>query len=148
FSDPDERRERDLIFRTLCRQARLVAVATRWAAEDLVANLDVPRRKIAVIPGASPLAAYAQPTEADLARVRAEHRLPESFVLYPAQTWPHKNHLALVDAIALLGREGVDVHVVCSGWLNDFHPTIELRAREQGVAERIRFLGHVPETDV
>ena len=143
FFDDQERRERDLLYRALCRQARVVVTPTHWAAEDVIANLDVPRRKVAVVPGASPLTVYSEPTQADLARVRAAYDLPDAFVLYPAQTWPHKNHLALVDALGLLAAEGVRIPAVCAGWLNDFHPRIEERAREVGVADLLRFPGHL-----
>jgi glycosyltransferase involved in cell wall biosynthesis len=148
FFAPEERRDRDRIYRTLCRQARVVVAQTRWGAEDLVANLDVPRRKIAVIPAASPLAAYGEPAEDDLARVRAAYDLPDAFFLYPAQTWPHKNHLGLVDAVALLAGEGIRPAVVCAGWQNDFYGTIEGRVRERGLEGLIRFPGLVPGADV
>ena len=143
FFEDGERRDRDLIYRALCRQARIVVTPTRWAAEDVIANLQVPRRKLAIISGASPLTVYPAPTAADLARVRAAYDLPEEFVLYPAQTWPHKNHLALVEALALLARDGVRIPAVCAGWQNDFFPTIEARAEEAGVAEQLRFPGHL-----
>jgi glycosyltransferase involved in cell wall biosynthesis len=146
--DDDDRRERDLVYRTLCRQAAVVVAPTRWGADDLVANLGVPRRKVAVIPPASPLGAYGEPTPADLARVAAAYDLPQTFALYPAQTWPHKNHLALVEALALLASEGVRLTVVCAGWKNDFYPTIERAAREAGVADRLRFPGHVSGPDL
>jgi glycosyltransferase involved in cell wall biosynthesis len=143
FFGDDERRERDLLYRALCRQARVVVTPTRWAAEDVVANLDVPRRKVAIVAGASPLAVYAEPTEHELARTRATYDLPEAFVLYPAQTWPHKNHLALVDALVLLAADGLRITAVCAGWLNDHHQRIEKRAREAGVGDLLRFPGHL-----
>jgi glycosyltransferase involved in cell wall biosynthesis len=116
---------------------------TRWAAEDVIANLQVPRRKVAIVPGASPLAVYGDPSAAEVASVRAARGLPDAFVLYPAQTWPHKNHLALVDALALLRRDGVRVDAVCAGWQNDFFPQIEERAHETRVAEQLCFTGHL-----
>jgi glycosyltransferase involved in cell wall biosynthesis len=143
FFEDGERRDRDRIYRALCRQARLVVTPTRWAADDVVANLQVPRRKLAIIPGASPLTVFGEPSDGDVARVRERFRLPDAFVLYPAQTWPHKNHLALVDAISLLAREGVRVDAVCAGWQNDFFPEIEARARDAAVADRIAFTGHL-----
>jgi len=148
FFEADDRRNRDLIYRALSRQARVVVTATRWAADDVVANLGVPRRKVAVIPAASPLTAYGEPTRADLERVREAYDLHEAFVLYPAQSWPHKNHLALVDAVALLAHEGVRIPVVCAGWLNDFFPTIERRVREAGVGDHVVFLRQVPGEDM
>jgi glycosyltransferase involved in cell wall biosynthesis len=148
FFDPDDRRDRDLIYRALCRQARVVVTPTRWGAEDVIANLDVPRRKVAVIPAASPLTVYTEPTPADLARLRATLDLPDAFVLYPAQTWPHKNHLALVEATAQLARQGVRIPIVCAGWQNDFYATIEEKVRSAGMSELIRFPGHLAGPDV
>jgi glycosyltransferase involved in cell wall biosynthesis len=148
FFTPTEWSERDALYRALCRQARVVVTPTRAVAEDLTANFDVPMRKVAVVPPASPLAAYAEPTEGDLARIRAAYELPETFVFYPAQTWPHKNHLALVEALSLLAREGTRIPVVCAGWLNDFHPTIEERVREAGLSREIRFVGQLSGPEV
>jgi glycosyltransferase involved in cell wall biosynthesis len=148
FFDADDRRARDLIYRALCRQARVVVMPTRWGAEDVIANLGVPRRKVAVIPAASPLTAYAEPTAADLARVRAALDLPEAFVLYPAQTWPHKNHMALVKATAELAGQGILIPVICAGWQNDFYATIDREVRSAGLSELIRFPGHLAGPDV
>lgn len=44
------------------------------------------------------------------------YRLPEKFLLYPASTWQHKNHLRLLEAIKKLNNP--DIYLVCTG-----HPT-------------------------
>lgn len=144
FFAPDERRERDGLYRALCRQAKVVVTATRWAAEDVIAHLDVPRRKVAVIPPASPLAAYGEPAPAD--DVRRRYDLPEAFALYPARTWPHKNHETLVDALGELARDGTHVPLVCTGSPTEREPALEERARSCGAD--VRFLGHVPAADL
>jgi hypothetical protein len=42
--------------------------------------------------------------------------LPEAFVFYPAQTWPHKNQSVLLEALAFLrDRHGLEVPLACSG---------------------------------
>ncbi|MDX6542616.1 MAG: hypothetical protein QOK32_219 [Gaiellaceae bacterium] len=148
FFDDGDRRDRDLIYRSLCHQARVVVTPTRWGAEDVVANLDVPRRKLAVIPPAAPLTAYPEPTPEDFARVRAEYALPSEFVLYPAQTWPHKNHLALIDAVASLARAGTAVHVVCPGWKTEHYSALQGRLAETGVDGSFTFPDYVAGPDV
>ena len=61
------------------------------------------------MPGGSVLSEYPAPTADDLDRLRARLSLPESFLLYPAQTWPHKNHERLLEALARSqGRERRD----------------------------------------
>src|SRR5688572_28148468 len=62
------------------------------------------------------LSAGLLPPPEDLAeepkRVRAMHGLPERYLFYPAQFWPHKNHKRIVEALALLRDRGTRVDVV------------------------------------
>ena len=144
FSDRD-RRNRAATYRTLARRAALVAVATSWVKRDVVEHLGVSADHVAVVPLAPFVAAYLEPTAADLERTRLERRLPGGgFALYPAQTWAHKNHLGLVEALALL-RDEYDLRVplVASGRLNDFYPVIERRVVELGLSDQVHFVGFV-----
>jgi len=65
-------------------------------------------------------------------------------MFYPAQTWAHKNHLGLLEALAnLRDQRRIFVPLVCSGRLNDFFPQIKKRVRELKLAHQVRFLGFV-----
>ena len=139
---------RDLRYRAFCEQARMVAVASEWGRRDLVAQYGLPAAKIEVIPVAPPTAEYPSPSKEQCEDIRRRHRLPEAFAFYPAQTWPHKNHLALLDALRLLRDRGLRVPLVCSGRQNDFFPTIERRAKEHGLADDVAFLGFVPPVEL
>ena len=53
---------------------------------------------------------------------------PEGFIFYPAQTWPHKNHLRLLEAIQRLRtRHGLEVSLVCTGGQTGAYPEIARR---------------------
>ena len=79
-------------------------------------STDCPRRRSPSCPGGSVLSEYPAPTPDDLDRLRARLSLPESFLLYPAQTWPHKNHERLLEALARVRDEsGVTIPLVCPG---------------------------------
>jgi hypothetical protein len=55
---------------------------------------------------------------------------PGPFILYPAMTWEHKNHLRLLDAIALLReRQQLKINLICTGHKNSFYPSIERRIK-------------------
>ncbi|HEY8491160.1 MAG TPA: glycosyltransferase family 1 protein [Dehalococcoidia bacterium] len=140
---PRVRRLREASYGALCRQARLVAVSTSWCREDVIRHFGLPAEKVQVVPLAPALDAYPQPTEGDLAAARERFSLPDAFVLYPAQTWPHKNHLGLLEALALLRRQGLAPPLVCTGHRNEFFPVIQRRARERGLSDQVRFLGYV-----
>lgn len=141
---PEEVRRRDFRYGEFCRAAAMVSVASLWHKRDVVKSYDLPPEKVSVIPLAPALAAYAAPTQASVRAVRERCGLPQAFVLYPAQSWPHKNHIALLEALALLrDREGLEIPLVCTGDRNDFFPTIRSRAAELGLTDSVRFLGFV-----
>lgn len=139
-----DRLARDLRYRALCHQARTVAVCSSWVKEDLVWHYGLPSDKIAVIPLAPSSAAYPTPSESEISEIRRRLNLPETFVFYPAHTWPHKNHLGLIEALALLrDRHGLNVSFVSSGRITDFASEIRERASRLGLMDQIRLLGFV-----
>jgi len=142
--DPAVFARREATYPVYCRHAHAVAVASRFTAADVVARYGVDRDRAFVIPLAAATALGAPPAAATLARVRAAHRLPERFALYPAAAWPHKNHLRLLEALARLrDRDGIVVNLVATGARNEFWPAVERRVAELGLAIQTWFLGFV-----
>ena len=94
------------------------------------------------MPWAPPVEMYRPPSPEDLAEIVSRYELPRSFLLYPAQTWPHKNHRRLVEAVKEAEERGcTDVNVVCTGHGSAGSTVIVAEARRLGIADRIRFLG-------
>jgi glycosyltransferase involved in cell wall biosynthesis len=139
-----ERAAREAHYQAFCRQARVVVVASRWAREDLIRQYHLPPEKVSIVPWAPVVTEYAQPTSRDLVSIRERLALPDGFILYPAQTWPHKNHLGLIEALAILQRErGLRVPLVATGFRNAFHRELERRARQLGVDGQVHWVGFV-----
>lgn len=147
FSERERiRRERN--YRLFCARAAFVPVASTWVKEDLVRQYGLPPGKVVVIPLAPSTAAYPVSTAGDLERLRQRLELPQGFLFYPAQPWPHKNHARLVEALARLRGEGLAIPLVCSGHLNEHFPALERRVAELGMAGQVRFLGFVTPAEV
>lgn len=143
FSD-EERQKREEFYGAFCRQAQMVAVATTWTKRDVMENLKLAEDKVQVVPIAPVLAAYPTPTSDDMAAVKQKFSLPDAFIFYPAQTWAHKNHIKLLEALALLrDRHGLIIPLVSSGHRNDFYTHIEQRASELKLIDQVRFPGFV-----
>ncbi len=135
---------RELTYRAFCRQARMVAVGSSWIRDDLCGQYGLSREKVWVVPGAPAIEAAEPPTAEEQAAVRARYELPAEFLLYPAQTWPHKNHLGLLEALALVrDRWGLRVPLVSTGHRNEFYARIAQRGAELGLEGQVRFLGVV-----
>lgn len=143
FFTPRERLARDITYRAFCERAERVIIPSRWGKRDLIDHYDLPASKIAVIP-AAPALPITPPSASDCEAVRLQLSLPKEFVLYPAQTWAHKNHLGLLEALARLRDEGkVEIPIICTGTLNEFYPTIQRRLRVLQLDRQVKFLGYV-----
>ena len=135
---------REVTYRAFCAQARTVVMMTRWGKDDITARYGLPSAKVCVIPGASVLDAYAEPTDADLGAMRARLTLPQDFAFYPAQTFPHKNHLMLLEALATArDRMETTIPLVASGHQNELYPRIAERVRELRLGSQVQFVGFV-----
>lgn len=144
FFSPKIIKERELAYRAFCRRARSIAVLSQWVRRDLVDRYGLPTAKIFVPSYPPPLAGYEEPTPEDLAAARRELSLPERFAFFAAQTWPHKNHAALLRSLARLRDErGIIVPLVCSGRTNEHFAALEKTIAEHRLHDQVRFLGFV-----
>ena len=138
------RRER--VYRTLCRQASLVMAGTAWVRDDLVDRYGLARDRVRVVPWGASLTTSGETAPAD---VRSRYPLPARFALYPAHTWPHKNHLRLLEALAVLrDHHGVTVPVVCTGQEDRHAGTIREACERLRLGDQVRFLGRIPAPDL
>lgn len=141
--------ERELRYHTFCEQAKMVAVTASWGKNDLIKHYNLPMDKVHVVPWAPAQYSYRQRTDNELIAVKGKYSLPESFIFYPAQTWPHKNHIGLLNAIAILRkRDKLTVSLICSGRLTEHYSTIKQHVRELKLSEQVRFLGYVDSVDL
>ncbi len=115
------------------RSADLVAVPSQWVADRLAERLDVPPERIQVVP---PTYARAR-RPPDTAQANADPALgvDQPFVLYPAATYPHKNHAMLIAAHAAARARHRDLKLVLTGARGRAHAEVaEQVARAAGVA--------------
>lgn len=144
FFTLQEYKRRELVYRRGCERAALVITATRWIKDDIVRLYRIPASRIAVIPRASLLTARPLP-DARRRALLAELGVPDAFIFYPAMTFPHKNHVRLLQAIALLrDKRRIDVTLVMSGRFHQpYWPEVARQIRRLGLRDRVRVLGRV-----
>ena len=148
FSDW-ERDRREIIYRTHCERAALVVAMTSWGRGDFIERYGLPPEKVAVVPGGSVLREYPSPTPADLHGLRTRLSLSEDFLLYPAQTWPHKNHERLLEALARIrGESGVTIPLVCPGRQTRHYRRLRELTDQLGLVKTTSFPGFVSTADL
>jgi glycosyltransferase involved in cell wall biosynthesis len=138
-----EIRARERAIGQFCRQATVVAVGSNWVRRDVMEAYGLDAERVAVVPlapGDLDLDVVVDPIEPLLDRLGIER----PFLLYPAQTWPHKNHVAIIEALATEPLVEVDdLTVVFTGRATVHAEVLEEKARALGLARRVRFTGFI-----
>lgn len=110
--------------------------------------------RVMVVPYAVPTSVRGRPLADAASRVRRTHALPDRFLFYPALFLPHKNHVALVEALGIMRRRyGTRPALVLVGdnavglRAQTFRAVMDT-ARRAGVSDQIRYLGFVDEEEL
>ena len=114
--------------------------------QDVIDFYKVPSGRIEIVPFLPPSYLNKNVSEEQKKKVREENKLPERFIFYPAQFWPHKNQLNLVKAVGLLKKKGVAVPTVLVGakleqW-GSYQKVMQV-IEENQLKDTVHFLGYV-----
>ena len=141
---------RETIFPAGCHFAHTVVVGSQWVKADVIRRYRTDPDKIQVIFEAPTTESQPAPSEDALSTVRHKYQIDQPFALYPAATWQHKNHIRLLEALALLrDTKGLIVPLICTGkQRKDFWPRIEACLQELKLSPQVRFLDHVSDGDL
>ena len=148
---------REYLLRNGIRHSTLILADSETGKEDIlelygVYGITPDRVKVFKFSPASCLSPDV--SDAERARVRHVYRLPERYMFYPAQFWPHKNHVRIVRALARLKEEQrSEIHLVLCGSYSGairkrtFHEVMAL-ADKLKVSRQIHYLGYVSGDDM
>ena len=128
-------------------RADVVTCPSEYVKRTVMEAFGHPDDRVVVVPHGIPdgEAALHPPTaEADL---RARYALPGPFVLYPAITYPHKNHLVLVEAMAALRHLHPDLRLVLLGGQAQGEAALQALVAERGVGDVVVRPGRVSAAD-
>jgi glycosyltransferase involved in cell wall biosynthesis len=148
---------REYVLRNGARSAAAVLVDSDVGKEQLLqfyAGHGVDAARVHVLPFLPASALPRHQTAAANAAARERLGVRGDYIFYPAQFWPHKNHARIIEALEQLkSQHGLDVNAVFCGSHAD--PVRERHfalltdmAAACGVAQQIRVLGFVPDSDL
>ena len=144
------------------RRARVVCVPSDYVKRTIVDAFGIDPARIVVVPNAAGAGfvdavasvdrAATDPTDAaadrlSLAELRARYALPERFVVYPAVTWPHKNHEVLLRALARPQARAAGLGAVLLGGEGPSEAAVHSLVVELGLEDRVVRPGRVPDRD-
>ena len=145
-----ELKRRSISYRSSAGRASLIMADSAFTAHSLKKIYGIPDRRIRIVPlGVSPSFTTGLDS-AHLESVRNRYALPEHFIFYPANPWPHKNFSCLFQALNLLRETQIRCWaLVTTGRLARQKIPVSALAAENGFPDHLLFdLRFVEEADM
>lgn len=91
---------------------------------------------------------FATKKETDWKILEKKYSITKKYLLYPAATWPHKNHIRLLEGLKGVQENISDLNLICTGNKTDYYDIIHEKILELRLENSVKFLGIVPEEDL
>jgi alpha-1,3-rhamnosyl/mannosyltransferase len=127
------------------RRAAVMTVPSAYVRRTVAEAFSYPLERIVVSPHG--LDASLGAFDGDEGELRQRYDVPGRFLVYPAMTHPHKNHVALLRSFAGLGAEADDVVLVLLGGAGTADVDVTTEVHALGLDSRVRRPGRVPAAD-
>lgn len=125
-----------------------IIVSFEHIKKDLLKYYSVPAEKISVCPPPFADDWFATKKETDWQILEKKYSISKKYLLYPAATWPHKNHITLIEALSEVRSTVPEISLVCTGNKTEYYSTLEKKLKELKLENSVKFLGIVPEEDL
>lgn len=130
------------------RKAQSIVCLSEFVAGDVVARVDVPRDRIKIVPCGidDPGAAFD--------RQRSQELLDElgltdrPFIIYPAITYPHKNHATLIAAFARIAGIHDGARLVLTGGVGSSEAVVVSTIEAYALDAKVIRTGRIAESDL
>jgi glycosyltransferase involved in cell wall biosynthesis len=123
--------------------ARLVLTPSDYSRRTVIERLNIDPSIVVVVPhGISPRTIKVS------SNVRERYGISGRFFLYPAITYPHKNHLVLIEAFAKVLNDFPETMLVLTGAKGSMEVRIAKEVAKLGINDSVLRLGYIPSADL
>jgi alpha-1,3-rhamnosyl/mannosyltransferase len=126
------------------RRARLTAVPSEYVRRSVLSRFGVDPARVLVVPHGVDVLDNPTPSEV----VRERYDLDGPVILYPAITYPHKNHAVLIAAFAEVVHRHPDALLILTGSRGSEEDRIRAQIDSLGLRARVRRTGRISAADV
>ena len=131
---------REKFYAPVLQKAAKIIIGNRVGAHDVNQFYGVSLSRIACIE--FPVPSYCSKISQQIS-LDVLLEIPKPYLFYPAQFWPHKNHVVIIDALKYLQQAGHEFRVVFTGADKGNLEYITKYVRDQRLEEKVYFLGFV-----
>jgi glycosyltransferase involved in cell wall biosynthesis len=138
-----ERDRRENLFAKVVRNASFLITGTERSKDELENYYGWEKSLVRLIPHPTPTSAM------EFGRQAKKKNQGPAYALYPAQFWPHKNHLVLLQAWKILSEGDLkNFKLVFTGSDQGNEAYIRRQVAEWGLTSQVEFRGFVPKQEL
>jgi glycosyltransferase involved in cell wall biosynthesis len=146
-SEFGEWENRENMYSKILNRAAIIITGTEIGKAEIERFYQIPAKRIKVIPLFTPQFTlnYCGENEA----VSSKYDIPDRYLFYPAQFWPHKNHVGLLLAIKCLKEKyNLEFPLVLVGSDQGNETYVREMVVKFDLSKQVYFLGFVPQSDM
>jgi len=133
---------RERLYTSMIPRAAYILTGTEAGKREIVNFYSPDAERVKVVP--FPVTPFALEEKDIPATILQKFAIGKTYLFYPAQFWPHKNHVILLHALKLLREsDSLDLEVVFCGSDKGNLSHVREVAKELGLVSHVRFLGFV-----
>jgi len=143
--------KREFLYSNISKDAERIIVDSATTRDDMIDFWGTDPKKFEILQYLPPSYVTKTVSEEEKDRLRKKYELPDRFIFYPAQFWPHKNHMRLLEALRLLKNDGCLVNLVLSGSMKSEWGIVEQMeafVEKNNLKNQVSFVGYIPNEDV
>ncbi len=132
-------------------KATAVLADSSLGKENLVRRYNLDPERVRVLP-------FSPATSTDISEedyqqgkinIRQKYGVSNPYIYYPAQFWPHKNHIYILKALQYLNdNDGPEISAVFSGSPGDSYEHVREQVDALGLAKQVHFIGFAPNEEI
>lgn len=133
---------RESTYQKMLYKASFILTGNEEGKKEILENYSVPSSKIRI--SSFPVASFCRGEER-----KPSFDIPEQFFFYPAQFWPHKNHICILESLVILREKyGLKPTVFFTGSDKGNKKYIESKIIEFGLENQVHFTGFLKDEEL
>jgi glycosyltransferase involved in cell wall biosynthesis len=131
------------------KRADAILTLSEFSKQSIVQYLNVSESKVHAIYLDASKEFYQELSDEKYQIIKEKFDLPDQYGFYPANTWPHKNHIALLQALTILrDRYGKKINIVLTGSQQQASEKVNAFIKKNGLASQVKFLGYIHQEEM
>ena len=132
---------RERHYSRISKYSKAVLVDSKIGKKQMLESYNTDPQKIHILPYIPPQYIFGNYKNIDVHKI---YNLPEKYFFYPAQFWPHKNHISLLEATLKIKNQYPDINFVFVGSKKNGYESVIRYINRYNLSDSIKILNYVP----